>query len=96
MFGQNVISQDIDDDGEPSTEVSEGEFELNFSTVIMYATIVNLSTDQAWLKGIGVDGSLTLNALGEVCGARACPKAEYAIDVDLVALTSEVDPSALE
>ncbi len=65
--------------------------EADFSTVLMHGTVVGTNIDQVWLEGVAVGGTLTIASEGEICEGGACPKAEFALDLDLVALRTEID-----
>jgi hypothetical protein len=67
--------------------------ELNFSTSLLYGNVVGTEIDQVWLEGMALDGSFEVVAEGEICGGGACPKAQFGIDIDLVAIKTELDMS---
>jgi hypothetical protein len=64
---------------------------LNFSTSLMYGTIVNTEIDQVWLEGIAIDGSMTIISEGEICDGGVCNMAQFEVDLDLVAIKAELN-----
>ncbi len=78
---------------EPYRKPLDDKSDIHFLTSLLYGTTVGTTIDRVWLEGWAVGGMFTIAATGNVCGGGACPKAEFGMDLDLVAIRAEIDRS---
>ncbi|MCP4675808.1 MAG: hypothetical protein GY854_09945 [Deltaproteobacteria bacterium] len=76
---------------EPYRKPLDDKNDIHFLTSLMYGTVVGTSIDQIWLEGWAVGGMFTIASTGDICGGGACPKAEFEMDLDFVAIRSDID-----
>ncbi|MCP4675631.1 MAG: hypothetical protein GY854_09035 [Deltaproteobacteria bacterium] len=70
---------------------SNGTVETNYSSYLMHMTVVGSIVDKIWVEGMAVDGTVTIEEVGEVCDhGGGCPKAKISLDLDLVAIKAQV------
>ncbi len=78
---------------EPYRRPLDDKSDIHFLTSLIYGTVVGTTIDQTWLEGWAVGGMFTIAATGEICNGGACPKAEFGVDLDFVAIKAEIDMS---
>ncbi|MCP4680542.1 MAG: hypothetical protein GY854_34670 [Deltaproteobacteria bacterium] len=76
---------------EPYRKPLDDKSDINFLTSLIHGTVVGTSVEQIWLEGWATGGVLTIAETGELCNGGFCPKAEFEMDLDLVAIRAELD-----